>query len=42
MNMHYALCTCQVRPVGEDEVFKVMKSGKRQKKAWKRQAPAPP
>jgi len=23
--------------VGEDEVFKVMKSGKRQKKAWKRQ-----
>ena len=27
----------KVRPVGEDEVFKVMKSGKRQKKAWKRQ-----
>ena len=23
--------------MGEDEVFKVMKSGKRQKKAWKRQ-----
>lgn len=27
----------KVRPVGEDEVFKVMKSGKRQKKQWKRQ-----
>merc|ERR1712166_864726 len=27
----------KVRPVGEDEVFKVMKSGKRQKKAWKGQ-----
>ena len=26
----------KVRPVGEDEVFKVMKSGKRQKKQWKR------
>ena len=27
----------KVKPVGEDEVFKVMKSGKRQKKQWKRQ-----
>jgi len=27
----------KVKPVGEDEVFKVMKTGKRQKKAWKRQ-----
>merc|ERR1711871_1337811 len=26
----------KVRPVAEDEVFKVMKSGKRQKKQWKR------
>jgi len=26
----------KVKPVGEDEVFKVMKSGKRQKKQWKR------
>lgn len=26
----------KVRPVGEDEVFKVMRSGKRQKKQWKR------
>ena len=32
----------KVRPVGEDEVFKVMKSGKRQKKAWKRQVSRPP
>ena len=27
----------KVRPVAEDEVFKVMRSGKRQKKQWKRQ-----
>jgi len=27
----------KVKPVAEDEVFKVMKSGKRQKKQWKRQ-----
>jgi len=27
----------KVRPVAEDEVFKVVKSGKRQKKEWKRQ-----
>ena len=27
----------KVAPAGEDEVFKVMKSGKRQKKGWKRQ-----
>ena len=27
----------KVKPVSEDEVFKVMKSGKRQKKQWKRQ-----
>ena len=26
----------KVKPVSEDEVFKVMKSGKRQKKQWKR------
>lgn len=26
----------KVRPVAEDEMFKVLKSGKRQKKAWKR------
>lgn len=26
----------QVRPVAEDEMFKVLKSGKRQKKSWKR------
>jgi ribosome biogenesis protein NSA2 len=26
----------QVRPVAEDEMFKVLKSGKRGKKSWKR------
>lgn len=26
----------QVRPIAEDEMFKVLKSGKRQKKSWKR------
>ncbi len=26
----------QVRPIAEDEMFKVMRSGKRQKKQWKR------
>lgn len=26
----------KVRPIAEDEMFKVLKSGKRQKKAWKR------
>lgn len=26
----------QVRPVAEDEMFKVLKSGKRMKKSWKR------
>ncbi len=26
----------QVRPVAEDEMFKVLHSGKRKKKAWKR------
>jgi hypothetical protein len=26
----------QVRPVAEDEMFKVLHSGKRRKKAWKR------
>lgn len=28
--------TLQVRPIAEDEMFKVMRSGKRQKKQWKR------
>ena len=27
----------KVKPMGEDEVFKIVKSGKRQKKQWKRQ-----
>lgn len=26
----------QVRPIAEDEMFKVLKSGKRMKKSWKR------
>lgn len=26
----------QVRPVAEDEMFRVLKSGKRKKKSWKR------
>lgn len=26
----------KVRPIAEDEMFKVMKSGKRMKKSWKR------
>lgn len=33
--MHIALFD-QVAPVSEDEVFKVIKSGKRKKKQWKR------
>ena len=41
MHLH-ALGSClrawllQVRPIAEDEMFKVMKSGKRRKKSWKR------
>ena len=31
----------KVRPVSEDEVFKVVKSGKRKKKQWKRQVRHP-
>ena len=29
-------CEMQVRPIAEDEMFKVMRSGKRQNKQWKR------
>ena len=28
--------TAQVRPVAEDEMFKVLRTGKRKKKQWKR------
>ena len=31
----------QVRPIAEDEMFKVMRSGKRQKKQWKRMVTKP-
>lgn len=31
----------QVRPMAEDEMFKVMRSGKRQKKQWKRMVTKP-
>lgn len=33
---HYVLLSTQVRPIAEDEMFKVMRSGKRQNKQWKR------
>ena len=33
---HSTELSVQVRPIAEDEMFKVMKSGKRQKKQWKR------
>lgn len=32
----YVCLNFQVRPVAEDEMFKVLHSGKRKKKAWKR------
>eukprot|EP01125_Pyxidicula_operculata_P021146 TRINITY_DN8043_c0_g1_i1.p1 TRINITY_DN8043_c0_g1~~TRINITY_DN8043_c0_g1_i1.p1 ORF type:complete len:261 (+),score=59.57 TRINITY_DN8043_c0_g1_i1:53-835(+) len=32
----YAVPLPKVRPISEDEMFKVIKSGKRQKKSWKR------
>lgn len=33
---HVCCLPDQVRPVAEDEMFKVLKSGKRMKKSWKR------
>ena len=36
LGMCLRACLLQVRPIAEDEMFKVMKSGKRRKKSWKR------
>ena len=32
----FLLINVQVRPVAEDEMFKVLRTGKRKKKEWKR------
>lgn len=40
-HMGKLLSYLQVRPMAEDEMFKVMRSGKRQKKQWKRMVTKP-
>jgi ribosomal protein S8E len=36
LRLHAGNAPAQVRPIAEDEMFKVLRTGKRMKKSWKR------